>query len=89
MNQKGIILIRPLNDNAVVIMTLAQTVLTFDQFLAQNGDDAIASPLFPDLKLTASQILDSWKDWCSPIAPPNSFIPCPRDHPVILSTRLN
>jgi Uma2 family endonuclease len=27
-----------------------------------RGDEPIVSPLFPELKLTASQVLDSWKD---------------------------
>jgi Uma2 family endonuclease len=27
-----------------------------------RGDETIVSPLFPELKLTASQVLDSWKD---------------------------
>jgi Uma2 family endonuclease len=27
-----------------------------------RGDEAIVSPLFPSLQLTASQVLDSWKD---------------------------
>jgi Uma2 family endonuclease len=27
-----------------------------------RGDETIVSPLFPSLKLTASQVLDSWKD---------------------------
>lgn len=43
----------------------ALTVYTLDGRRYQEqmfrGDETIVSPLFPDLKLTASQILDSWK----------------------------